>query len=254
MLTLYHFGYAICAQKVRVCLAEKGVAWESRLPGLRDPEYLKLNPNGYVPTLVHDDRILTESRLICEYIDEAFDGPSLMPADAYDRYRVGLWTKQIDDTLHLNVFTLSFAVSFRPRYQAMTPEEREKNFPFDITKRERAIDLLEKGFDSRFVGVALNRFKKLTADMERALSQSTWLVGETYSLADVDYTPYLQRITDLGLGFLIDDKPHLRAWFERVRARPSFDQVLGQWVAPEMIAGAAKAAAAAEPILRSKAA
>ena len=59
MLMLYHFPGAICAQKVRVALAEKGLYWESRsvLRELRSPDYLRLNPHGYVRTLVHDLRV-----------------------------------------------------------------------------------------------------------------------------------------------------------------------------------------------------
>jgi glutathione S-transferase len=59
-LTLYHNDMSVCAQKVRLCLAEKQLAYEDKHLNLRAgdqkrPEYLALNPNGYVPTLVHDD-------------------------------------------------------------------------------------------------------------------------------------------------------------------------------------------------------
>jgi len=63
MLTLFHKGLATCAQ---------------------------VNPNGYVSTLIHDGRIVTESRIINEYINDAFDGPELLPDDHYDRARVSL--------------------------------------------------------------------------------------------------------------------------------------------------------------------
>src|SRR5277367_5678352 len=75
--TLYHNDMSVCAQKVRFTLAEKGLAYESRHLNLRAgdqkaPDYLKLNPNGYVPTLVHDDFVVCESTVICEYLDDAF--------------------------------------------------------------------------------------------------------------------------------------------------------------------------------------
>ena len=67
MLALYHFDRSTAAQKVRIALAEKGLAWESRYvdPGLdkrqqHDPEYLKLNPRGLVPTLIHDGCVVRE--------------------------------------------------------------------------------------------------------------------------------------------------------------------------------------------------
>ena len=64
MLTLYHGRTSVCSIKARLALAEKGVAFESRLMTLRgdqfDPGYMKLNPNAVVPTLVHDGRVVIE--------------------------------------------------------------------------------------------------------------------------------------------------------------------------------------------------
>ena len=78
MLTLYHGRTSVCSLKVRLALAEKGVDFESRLLTLRgdqyDPAYMKLNPNGVVPTLVHDDKVVIESTVIMHYVDECFPG------------------------------------------------------------------------------------------------------------------------------------------------------------------------------------
>jgi glutathione S-transferase len=75
-LELYHSVNSVCAQKVRVALAEKGLEYKSRLMTLRgdqfDPAYMRLNPNGVVPTLVHDGRAVIESSVILYYLDEAF--------------------------------------------------------------------------------------------------------------------------------------------------------------------------------------
>jgi glutathione S-transferase len=77
MLVLYHDWDAFCCIKVRFCLAEKGVPWTSRVVNLQRmeqlcPEFLTPNPNGVVPVLVHDERVLKESSFINEYIDEVF--------------------------------------------------------------------------------------------------------------------------------------------------------------------------------------
>ena len=254
MLTLHHMPGAICAQKVRVCLAEKGLDWDSRLVTgqLRTPEYLKLNPGGYVPTLVDDDRVVLESRIINEYLDDAYPQTPLMPASAFDRAQVSLWTKQIDDSLHLNVFTLSLAAGLLPHFLAMGPAELEANLPFDITKRERAFDIIEKRMDSRYVRVALQRFGKLISDMDEALTGSPWLAGDGYSLADVDFAPYAQRMEDLGLAFLWEDKPHVRRWIAQVRARPSHAEIVDRWVAPEMRARTLESAARASAGFRER--
>ena len=82
-LTLYHFNNSVCSQKIRMVLREKGVDnWESVEVDLFtgkqfDPEYLKLNPKGVVPTLVHDGKVVTESTLIAEYLDEVFPDPPM---------------------------------------------------------------------------------------------------------------------------------------------------------------------------------
>ena len=105
MLVLYHNDMSLCAQKVRLCLAEKGVEWESRHLVLRagehqQPWYRKLNRRAVVPTLVDGDKVVPESNVILEYLDEAYPDPRLLPQDPYDRARVRLWTKQLDEDIH----------------------------------------------------------------------------------------------------------------------------------------------------------
>ena len=73
MITLYHAGLSTCSKQVRMCLKEKGLAYESRFVELwtyenLHPEYLKLNPNGVVPTLVHDGAAIVNALAINEYI------------------------------------------------------------------------------------------------------------------------------------------------------------------------------------------
>jgi glutathione S-transferase len=75
MLELYHAHISTCSQKVRLCLAEKGLEWTSHpIEFFRGehltPAYLALNPNGVVPTLVHDGRPVIDSSVICEYLEE----------------------------------------------------------------------------------------------------------------------------------------------------------------------------------------
>jgi len=102
MLTLYDFGNSVCCQKVRITLTAKGLAWDAIPIDLfkseqYDPKYLKLNPKGVVPTLVHDGTPVIESTLICEYLDETFPDPPLMPKEAAARTRMRLWSKMVDE-------------------------------------------------------------------------------------------------------------------------------------------------------------
>ena len=79
MLVLYHAPHSTCSQKVRMVLHEKGVQFDEMRIDLGKkqqlkPDYLKLNPNGVVPTLVDDGVPIVESSVICEYLDEKYPG------------------------------------------------------------------------------------------------------------------------------------------------------------------------------------
>ena len=101
MLELYHSVNSVCAQKVRVALAEKGLEYREHLMTLRgdqfDEKYMKLNPNAVVPTLVHDGRPVIESSVILYYLDEAFPEPALMPRDPHERALVRQYNKLVDE-------------------------------------------------------------------------------------------------------------------------------------------------------------
>jgi glutathione S-transferase len=253
MLELYHFPGAICAQKVRIGLAEKGLSWESRITqgALRSTDYLKLNPNGYVPTLVHDGNVVIESRIINEYIDAAFSTPALMPAKPLDRARASLWTKQIDDSLHLSVYILTFTAGFRAAYLDMSPEQLDSALPLtNPIKRQCSFELLKNGFESPIFALAVDRFRKMFADMEEVLAHATWLAGDEYSLADVDFTPYLRRLADLGVWPLVHNEyPSVARWYAAAMARPSYKTAILGWVSVEDEQRTRRMAALAAPRL-----
>ena len=102
MLTLYHGVTSTCSKRVRMALAEKGVEWDSvhldlsRRDNL-EPEYLKINPNGVVPTLITENgTVIIESTVILEYLDDAYPDIPLKPDDPIARARMRLWTKKLD--------------------------------------------------------------------------------------------------------------------------------------------------------------
>src|ERR1700749_5033835 len=101
MLELYHMVNSVCAQKVRIQLAEKALDWKSHLMTLRgdqfEPAYLKLNPNAVVPTLIHNGQPIIESSIILYYLDEAFPERPLIPTAPLARAKVRLFNKLIDD-------------------------------------------------------------------------------------------------------------------------------------------------------------
>ncbi len=124
MLELYHSINSVCAQKVRIALKEKGQEAKDHIMTLRgdqyEPAYLKLNPNGVVPTLIHDGQPIIESSLILYYIDDAFPEPPLMPKQPHQRYRVRMYNKLIDQYVHNSCMILTFATAFRPAFLKMT--------------------------------------------------------------------------------------------------------------------------------------
>jgi glutathione S-transferase len=115
MLELYHSINSVCAQKVRIALREKGQEAKDHIMTLRGDQYesayLKLNPNGVVPTLIHDGEPITESSLILYYIDDAFPEPPLMPRQSRQRHRVRMYNKLIDEYVHNSCTILTFATA-----------------------------------------------------------------------------------------------------------------------------------------------
>ena len=174
MLVLYHNDMSLCAQKVRLCLAEKGVEWESRHLVLRagehqQPWYRKLNRRAVVPTLVDGDKVVPESNVILEYLDEAYPDPRLLPQDPYDRARVRLWTKQLDEDIHdASAAVLSFGIAFRHQYIARGElgQKMLEAIP-NVFKRERRRDVIEKGTESQHFIIAVQRMVLLLARLRR---------------------------------------------------------------------------------------
>src|SRR5262249_3789434 len=111
---------------VRIALNEKRQEAKDHIMTLRgdqyEPAYLELNPNGVVPTLIHDGEPITESSLILYYIDDAFPEAPLMPKQPRQRYRVRMYNKLIDEYVHNSCTILTFATAFRPAFLKMKPE------------------------------------------------------------------------------------------------------------------------------------
>jgi glutathione S-transferase len=157
MIELYHDNLSVCAQKVRIVLAEKNLPWTNRHVNLAaaehlTPEFKKMNPRGVVPVLVHDGNVIVESSVICSYLDEAFPNPALMPKNPVERAAMRLWCKLPDDILHMACATVSFAISFGQQLKKRAGaglEERLMKMP-DPARRERQRALIEKGIETPF--------------------------------------------------------------------------------------------------------
>lgn len=231
MLTLYTFHNSICTQKVFITLAEKGLSYDEHLINLFaaeqfDPAYLKLNPKGVVPTLVHDGRAIPESSLICEYIDEMWPDSPLVPDDPFLRSRMRQFSKLVDESIFEATRELSFSAMFREKMKAMPAEQRERRFANvgDPNKRARFMSTYELGVDSPYVFQAIGNWEKAFKALDASLTEfgGPWLLGDMFTLADINMIPYLWRIEYLNLiDIWLDDRPQVADWWERAKARPS---------------------------------
>lgn len=230
MLVLYNHDLSVCVQKVRLAMAEKGLAWQDLDVDLMrgeqmSPDYLKLNPKGVVPTLVHDGQPIIESTIILEYLDDAFPDPPLRPADAPGRARMRLWARVPDDGLHAACGTVSYAAAFGQQVLAFHGREaleaRIDRVP-DRARAARQRELYEKGFEASFLPDQFRLYDKALRDMETALADRDWLAGDTFSLADCAMLPYVYRLDRLNLGAMWADRPRLADWYGRAQARPSW--------------------------------
>lgn len=244
MLVFYHHRTSCCAVKSRLALNEKGLAYESRLIDLRAgdqfrPEYLKLNPNAVVPTLVHDGVPIIESTVINEYLDEAFPDPPLRPADAVGRARMRVWTKWPDEGGHDANGVIGFALSHRHLIRDTSKEAVEAHMAKipDPKRRERQMLSIEQGLDAPNVGAAVAKLVDLMYRMDRALGDAPWLAGARYTLADTALTPYITRFSDMGMARLWTGRfPRIEDWFARIRARPSHRKTIYDEGNPEVFA------------------
>jgi len=236
MIELFHADMSTCAQKVRLVLAEKGLPWTGHLLNLRHrdqhrPEYLALNPNGVVPTLVDDGKVVIESTVICEYLDEAYPDSSLVPEAPEDRALMRRWTKWLDEVLHFHTGVLSGSIAFRYQHLAR-PEDEQKAYIAGIpdpARRERQRQQLELGMKAPQFRDAVLVFEDFLTRLEAQLSETEWMAGSCYSLADIGYTPYVIRLHELKLDPWMANRPHVRGWYEKIRDRENFATAYIDW-------------------------
>jgi glutathione S-transferase len=236
MLKLYHGRTSVCSVKARLTLAEKGQSFESQLLTLRgdqfDPEYMKLNPNALVPTLIHDGKVIIESTVIMHYVDDTFGGPSLMPADPLARAKVHMTTKLMDEYVHNSCTVLSFATANRSHLTHLSPQELEAELAKSPSRArsDAKRQVVQHGLDAPLVVEAVHHFEKLLDLIEAGVKDGPYIAGATYSLADAAATPYVWRLHQLKLARMWDRRPGVAAWYDRLRQRPSFATAVALWM------------------------
>jgi glutathione S-transferase len=190
----------------RIALAEKGVPY--RLSELMPhcPEVDAIHPFGKIPVMRHGAVELCESRAICSYIDNVFDGPKLAPSDPARAAQVEQWVSIVNT--HIDpVWVRQY---LRAHFFPSTPDgspERET------------------------IEAALPKMEQQFASVDRAVAKTGHLVGDTFTLADMNFMPILYY---MGLkpesSALLQRSPNLKAYVDRHMARKSVQETVPSWI------------------------
>jgi glutathione S-transferase len=242
MLMLHHAWRSSASRRVRLCLAEKGLAYESRVVDMENmehhsPEYLRINPNGVVPALILDDgRPLHESGTICEYLDEVHPDPPLRPADPYRRALMRNWIRHVDGLIG-NLIVFNWVHSLAKVAAQWSDEElaeRLKKVP-SKERQEAWYRAARKPYTEEERSEARRKLVLLLDRMEEMIRPGGWLVGDAYSIADIAVVPFVKRIDE---EIAPDETqtarhPRVAAWWAAVQARPAFTKArIGPFTTP----------------------
>jgi glutathione S-transferase len=142
-----------------------------------------------------------------------------------------LWTKLVDEGLHVDSRTLGQCVAMRFVIREADPATIEKHYAAMPDEVRRDNDLInnEMGVDSPLLAGAVRRFKSKFYDIDRTLTDSPWLAGNSFSLADISLVVYSSRLESFQLAALLKGLPRLQEWQARIKARPSWAEAIEKW-------------------------
>lgn len=196
-VTVWDHPLSPYAQKVKIALREKGVTFETAIPGGigvggAAGEFVAANPRAEVPALIHDGVGIFDSTIILEYIEDAWPEPPLLPATPADRARVRMIEEVVDTHLEAVNWGLSELRWFRraegPLGDALSTRAREQ----------------VRGYYSW---------------LERELGDREWFNGEAFGWGDLSVVPYVNG--SVGHGIAPEPGSKLAIWLARANARPS---------------------------------
>lgn len=200
-LFLHGYRYSVYVRITRLVLAEKGVAYErvEVNPFAADvpADYLALHPFGRVPALVHDGFTLYETGAITRYVDRAFAGPTLQPADPRRLARMDQIIGVVDAYAYWPLVRQVFV------HDVIRPHNGAAGDPAEL---EKGLAIAAKVLDA----------------LETLAATDIWLTGPDLSLADFHLGAMIAYFTQSARGAdLLAARPRLSAWWQRLEARPS---------------------------------
>lgn len=185
-MTVRIYGYPVSTwtrTAVMACI-EKGVDYELTPIAMRSEQHAALHPFRRIPVLEHDDVVIAESLAITGYINEAFDGPELMPTDLAGLTSVRRWQSVCSDYVYRDV------VRAIPRHREPTTDELKT-----------ATETLE--------------------NLDAMVGPGPFLLGEQLTLADLYLAPQISNANEKAPETLASC-PALREWFQAIAERKSF--------------------------------
>jgi glutathione S-transferase len=229
-LILYDHPSSPCARRVRITLLEKGLAWETQIIDLsrleqRRPEYLRLNPNGFVPTLAHGEWVLYDAQLIAEYLDRIYTGNPLYPDDAYQMAQVRMWLA-LEAGTHKEFRPLFYLAIIRPLLQAAGVTEADLDGLVPAGVHPSHVEWLRdtlRGtprFDSS-EPMARDIIAAKLEVVEAGLAGRRYLVGDACTMADLGWFTRIDLLPRLGVALPPARYPNITRWAATIAARPS---------------------------------
>ncbi|MEI4196033.1 FtsZ-binding protein FzlA [Roseovarius sp. E0-M6] len=207
MAKLFHVPLSPFCRKVRLSLAEKKIDcelaeeryWEA------SPDFLRRNPAGKVPVLRIEGRTLSESAAICEYLEEKYPEPPLMPKSPEARYEVRRLVSWFDDKFH-------HEVTSKLVYERVNKKVMGQGFP-----------------DSTNVKAGAKAIKFHLDYMAWLLDHRRWLAGDVMTLADFAAAAHLS-----SLDYISDvdwnRSETVKDWYAKIKSRPAFRRILADQV------------------------
>jgi glutathione S-transferase len=229
VLTLYSFGPGANSMKPMLTLYEKGLDFTVRRldPTIfehHEDWFKAINPRGQVPALDHDGHIITESTVICEYLEDVFpEANPLRPADPVARAEMRVWTKWVDEYFCWCVSTVGWERMIGPMARAYSDAEFEaKVARIPVPEQQTKWRNARKGFDKAVLEDEMRKIGVSVRRLDDRLAVSEWLAGDQYTLADICNFAIAMGM-QFGFPEFVNakDTPHLLAWIDKIASRPA---------------------------------
>lgn len=208
-LHLYHTDRSNCSAGVRLLLQEKQLPWVSHHINLQkkeniNEEYFGINPKGLVPALVHDGTVVVESNDILAYLETEFPEPGFRAVPEEDQSAIDYWLNTSGETHLPGIKTIQYFKRIArmteksgdefKRYQELQTEP-------ELLKFHAKHDAPGSSFTEQDAAEATGLTNEIFEKLESDLSGSDWIVGSTYTLADISWGPSITTLIIGGFDF-----------------------------------------------------